>query len=635
MERPFERRRWSRGGVLLAAIVLAIPFPVAAAAPDPAPPPGAVRLAVVADADNRTGDPAQDDLADRLRLALDPSPRLAVAGRAHLVNLLREVGRPAPPTIGEAEARTAAARLDAALLLLVSASRTPSGFVLTVKQVDLRSGGRTFEASATVPAVEGLPVALLELSRRLRLDLGEGRQEVDGTTLSPAAVAPVPPEIVRLRWEAADFRAEGRIGQQRAALLKALAVDPGNPGLNLERYAEEGDPRYLAAMAGDAARLSPRERALLDALLEESRGGTRSKLLRDLDRIIARWPEDPFAYQWAGKVHLEDRADVASARPYLEKTLVLADLPEDRVADLLAALGRFDEAAARARPWAEGSTQMYGFYNLALILLSMGDVPGALDAARRAWTLRGDFPIRKYGPPDGLVWPVPFLEADAVQEIFDDLAKVGGTSVQWLEYQGRYREALAELGAPPQRAGRARVLARWGKDPEAVRREVGLLAADGGGGACLPSILLEVGLVAEAVPLLDGTPEPDRDACRRLSDALLLWKRGDREEALRALATIAGHGSVYLQGRILTELGRDREAADRFRRYRLEGMSFNTGVPAFYPRSLFLEASARERLGDREEARRLVDRLLRLWVKADADTPYLPEAREFAARLAR
>ena len=128
----------------------------------------------------------------------------------------------------------------------------PSGFVLTVKQVDLRSGGRTFEASATVPAVEGLPVALLELSRRLRLDLGEGRQEVDGTTLSPAAVAPVPPEIVRLRWEAADFRAEGRIGQQRAALLKALAVDPGNPGLNLERYAEEGDPRYLAAMAGDS-----------------------------------------------------------------------------------------------------------------------------------------------------------------------------------------------------------------------------------------------------------------------------------------------------------------------------------------------------------------------------------------------
>jgi len=525
--------------------------------------------------------------------------------------------------------------MDADLLLLASVRGAPSGLILTVKQVDLRRDGRAFEASATVPTADALPLALLELSRRIRLHLGERRDEVDGTTLSPAAVAPVPPEIVRLRKEAQAFRAEGRMGQRRAALLQALALDPASPGLNLERYAEEGDPKYLAAMAGDAARLSPRERAILDALLRESRGGTPSELLRDLDRIIARWPEDPFAHQWAGKVHLEDRADVASARPYVEKTLLLADLPEDRVADLLAALGRFDEAAARARSWAAGSTQMYGFYNLCLLLLSLDDVPGAHDAARRAWTLRGDYPIRKYGPPGGLAWPVPFLEADAVQEIFDDLAKVGGTSVQWLEYQGRYREALAELGAPPQRAERARVLARWGKDPEAVRRELGLLPASGGAGACLPAILLEAGLVAEAVPLLDGTPEPDRDACRRLSDALLLWKRGDREGALRALATIAGHGSVYLQGRILAELGRDREAADRFRRYRREGMSLDSGVPAAYPRSLFLEASARERLGDRDEARRLVDRLLRLWVKADADTPYLPEARELAVRLAR
>jgi tetratricopeptide (TPR) repeat protein len=633
MEGLVERSRCTRSGLLLAAIVLAVPFSVAAASPAPAPVPRL--LAVLADADNRTVDPAQGDLSDRLRLALEPSPRLAVAGRAHMVNLLREGGRPAPAAIGEAEARTAAARMDAALLLLVSASRTPSGVELSMKEVDLRRGGRAFEASATVPSVEGLPVALLELSRRIRLHLGEDRQEVDGTTLAPAAVAPVPREVVRLREEAQAFRTEGRMGQRRAALLRALAVDPGNPVLNLERYAEEGDPRYLAAMAGDAARLSPRERAILDALLRESRGGTRSELLRDLDRIIARWPENPFACQWAGKVHLEDRADVASARPYLERTLLLADLPEDQVADLLAALGRFDEAAARARPWAEGSTQMYGFYNLSLILLSRGDTAGALDAARRAWALRGGDPIRKYGPPGGLIWPVPFLEADAAQEFVDDLAKVGGTSVQWLEYQGRYQEALAELTAPAQRAERARVLARRGKDPEAVGREVGLLSASGGGGACLPAILLEAGLVAEAVPLLDGTPEPDRDACRRLSDALLLWRRGDREGALRALATIAGNGSAYQQARILLELGRDREAADRFRQYRREGMAFDSGVPAWYPRSLFLEASARDRLGEREEARRLVDRLLRLWVKADADTPYLPEARELAARLAR
>jgi hypothetical protein len=91
---------------------------------------------------------------------------------------------------------------------------------------------------------------------------------------------------------------------------------------------------------------------------------------------------------------------------------------------------------------------------------------------------------------------------------------------------------------------------------------------------------------------------------------------------------------VVQQARILLELGRDREAAERFRRYRRDGPSFDSGVPASYPRSLLLEASARERLGERAEARRLVDRLLRLWVKADEDAPYLREARELAARLA-
>jgi hypothetical protein len=212
MEGLVEHSRCTRSGLLLAAIVLAVPFSVAAASPAPAPVPRL--LAVLADADNRTVDPAQGDLSDRLRLALEPSPRLAVAGRAHMVNLLREGGRPAPAAIGEAEARTAAARMDAALLLLVSASRTPSGVELSMKEVDLRRGGRAFEASATVPSVEGLPVALLELSRRIRLHLGEDRQEVDGTTLAPAAVAPVPREVVRLREEAQAFRTEGRMGQR-------------------------------------------------------------------------------------------------------------------------------------------------------------------------------------------------------------------------------------------------------------------------------------------------------------------------------------------------------------------------------------------------------------------------------------
>jgi hypothetical protein len=59
-------------------------------------------------------------------------------------------------------------------------------------------------------------------------------------------------------------------------------------------------------------------------------------------------------------------------------------------------------------------------------------------------------------------------------------------------------------------------------------------------------------------------------------------------------------------------------------------------LPSFwaYPQGLYLEAEALERLGDRDEARRVLGKLLRLWRRADPDLPLLRRARNLEARLA-
>jgi hypothetical protein len=114
------------------------------------------------------------------------------------------------------------------------------------------------------------------------------------------------------------------------------------------------------------------------------------------------------------------------------------------------------------------------------------------------------------------------------------------------------------------------------------------------------------------------------------------WKTGDREAALRGFDHMYSGGMRFYRGEILQELGRDREAVEAFRLYRRRGPSWDSLEMATwaYPRSLLLEATSLERLGDHEEALRVVDRLLHLWKPADWDLPDLVKAKALRARLA-
>jgi hypothetical protein len=84
---------------------------------------------------------------------------------------------------------------------------------------------------------------------------------------------------------------------------------------------------------------------------------------------------------------------------------------------------------------------------------------------------------------------------------------------------------------------------------------------------------------------------------------------------------------------MLADMGDHPGAVQEFRAARRNSVGMLGLV--MYPRSLYLEAVSLEKLGRRDEARRVLKRLLGLWQGADADHATLRRAKALDARLAK
>ncbi|MFL5407518.1 MAG: tetratricopeptide repeat protein, partial [Myxococcales bacterium] len=250
---------------------------------------------------------------------------------------------------------------------------------------------------------------------------------------------------------------------------------------------------------------------------------------------------------------------------------------------------------------------------------------------------------------DPLFWS--FVEADATHDLERQFANADKQSWMLLALQGRRREALRTLDAraPPSSAPASargyhhalRADYRWGDgDPELVWQEIvqemilGVPTA-----MCGAQLLISLGDVerGERVSSLFAiSPDHTRMLCPKVALHLGAWKRGDRDAAIRGLSAMAMPEATYHLGEVLAEAGRDAEAAEAFRKFRRWPEWDNNwgGIGAAYPLSLYREALSVERLGNREQALKLVDRLLLLWKRAD-DLPALREAKALRSRLSR
>lgn len=356
-------------------------------------------------------------------------------------------------------------------------------------------------------------------------------------------------------------------------------------------------------------------------------------------------PVEPFAQPWAALGQLRGAQSLEAARPILDRAVASPLLSPGEAVELLTALGRLDEALARARRFVAATPGAPAERLLALVHRRRGEPAAALAAERRARALLP-------GPP-GWSSRLTYLEADAL----DELAALASPSLHrdpaWLALRGRWREALRALDAAAPGIAASDEERAWHHLLRAGYLAYGLGDVDGAWREVAPDLdrgftaahVLAVPLAASgdailAASALGVAATPDGQV-RRARDAFGRWWQGDREGALAELDELYGLGSWLARGELLLELGRDREAVEALRRARrLADFPFAdlrdlpAMVAAGYPRSLYLEAVSLDRLGERDEARAVLGRLLRLWDRADPDLPLTRDMHALERRLA-
>jgi tetratricopeptide (TPR) repeat protein len=613
-------------------------------------------VAGMADLDNQTGDSRLDGVGALFGAALEQSRRVSLMDRGTVLRALTKGGAP-PAVIAEADA-VAAARASSAELVLVPALRpVRGGYELAVQVLDLVRGRTIFTAREGAASEGSIYTAADRLAVRVRRALAEEASEAPRNPTPVAAYAPANPDALRLHIEGERLQAEYDYEGAKAKWLEAIALDPSFPLPRLSllqgivgafvylELDEKAAREQARALRRDLARLPESLRPWAETLIVKVDGGyaNHTEFLAALDAAIAARPEQAAPYIVAANELLLRRGDAEAARPYVDRAVELSPLAGlGDVVDYLVLTERFDEALELARKWSETAPGPSSFANLAMVHTARGELEQALSVRRemeQRWTDAGVFVGTDVDA--GL-----FEELDAALDLSPPSAgHVRFLDAELLALRGRVREALRVLDDAPQPSGdpraagafprtRAAVLLARG-DLEAVDRAVDDAFLVAGPHPVLAWVLAEAGNVALARSV--ARLAPDRLIGYRMARAIHDWKAGDPEDALAELGAITSPASHLYRGAILAEQGRHRDAVEAFRRYRrLRHGEFSTPSSRLthwlLPRSLYLEAASLEAVGERDEARRVVTFLLRLWARADPDLPLLAKAKELERR---
>ncbi len=643
---------WAAWAVAIVALLIALGLALRGR---PAPLPPGRLLVGLADTANTTGDPSLDDLSALLVTSLEQSPRLSILARSRLLALRGTEAARGAPRLDERGVREAAARAQAHAILLPSVRPAGDGYAIELRAVELARDEPLFTLREQASARGTVPDALDRLSDRIRAELGDPAP----SAIRIAKVVSGDPDAWRRYAEGQRLESEGREDEALEAYQRALAADPEFPLAHVRLAGRllwrdrEAVRRHLDAARRGLDRVPLRERVLFDARAASLKFRNEDAIAA-YDRAIAGWPQDPTAYFEVGFLVHGSMYDPAQARPYLEKALELGGLGvrERHWAEIF--LGRLDQALEHARAAAAASPDRSTFTRLSQVHRLRGETREALEAARRA-IAGDDCPLhpRQF-------WA--FVEADALDELEAEMRRRGEVPLAaagpqatrlWevLVLRGQHRAARVAIDAsrPPRdappvaqslyRALRASSLAGNGNVDGVWREVVGMLVGGGSVAVCYTIPLMALGDVdrADRLASLWRMDERFSPYCMTLYRHLRAWRTGDPEGAVRGLSAMFGAEPTYMRGAILAEMGRDREAVEAFRRFRRapdEDDNFDGGNVYAYPHTLYLEASSLERLGDVDGARRVVERLLRMWRRADPDLPLLHEAKALQRRLA-
>jgi len=633
----------------------------AAAGPD-----GRVVVAV-ADFANETHDPELDGLSEILVGWLEQSRSLRVLTRARLVDLLLEIGREKTDRIDEQLAREVGRRAGVRVLLLASIRQIGGNYAVELRAVDPEKDDYLFAVPERAKAKSDLFPLIERLSDRVRERIRERPAEVE------AAKIKVDP--LTRSFEAWEHYFRGIREEEAFHFPEALRE---------YREAVRADPQfalahYRIAYRGEFLRLpaSDRDLAMRSALANVHSLPVKERMLvhawkahidgRDDDaqaiyrRAIDAFADDKDVLFLAGDLYFHAQR-WEDALPLLRRVSALAprwDLARDHLSACLSTLGLFDELQQVARSWVEKMPTPVAFANLSDALGQAGRVEESIAAGRRA-TEMDDRLFSRAAWGSALVLAERYEEAEAVFRPLFDAGRADNPGVEGrillssaLRYQGRHQEALTVIESlPPDSDGKyaMREVQRLNlffcvacRPPAGeIDRFVRVLSASTDPVRIWgPNYLAFYGNLDDAerwaarLPMKSG---PWRDALPHYQ-VNLAWRRGDKQRAISEATGLWRQGSYWSRPAALYFLtvfahedGRDADLLDLVDT--LARTPSNSWRSAAYPETIYWAVLAHERLGESDKARMRIEKLLRMWKRADPDLPLLAEAKSLCRRLA-
>lgn len=597
-----------------------------------APAPTAPIAVVIADVQNHTGDPVFDlTLEKALRIDLAQSPQMNVLTRGQVAKTLDLMTKRKDTAVTGAVADEVCARNNAHGVVDASIARLGARYLLTLSATDCSGAKAYADEKEVASGREEVIPALDRLSARVRSRLGEVKASIDqfNMPLMPERTASI--DALKALTVANDLSVgKGRDAESIPFFERAIALDPqfarAYAGLAAAYYDLGQTDKQVANIKQAYALRNNVDRSLalnIEILYASEYTNDYGEVIRASTLMTRLYPSAGSA--WVNLANAENwigqpEAAIAPARR------AVAVGPKSAPGYFILSLAlmqsdRFDEArSVLAKATAAGLTDNMIDGIRYLLAVAEGDEAGADRLAAAA----------KGGGAEANVFPSAASNA----------YRLGRIGLGDGYYRRLSEDAAAQKADDSARVEQARELFEIGRDKAAAARLAGTKAAadpvnyllaesEFGDPATARSVLARQLAAGPADTLLNGAFAPEARAHLALRagrpavaiaelEKALPYERHDTEVPyLRGVAYMANHDGAH--------------AAAEFRK-----ITDHPGLaPAAPQHALALVGLARALTlqNDFAGSRRTYEAFLRLWSKADPDTPLLIAAKAEYARL--
>ena len=249
---------------------------------------------VLADFDNRTGDPVFDDtLRQGLSVELQQSPFLSLISDRQLQRQLALIGQPKAARLTSAVAQQICERTASAMVLEGSIARLGSQYVLGLRAKSCNTGDILDQEQIQAATREDVLNSLSEIVRKLRTRLGESRATVEKHS-TPLAEATTP-SLEALKAYSTGMKVVVSSGNAAAIpfFRRAVEIDPkfamayANLGLSYSAIGESVSSAESTTKAWQLReRVSDREKFFIDFTLQPASNGKSGQGVSD-PRVVA------------------------------------------------------------------------------------------------------------------------------------------------------------------------------------------------------------------------------------------------------------------------------------------------------------------------------------------------------------